>query len=360
MKIVFIIFIILITINVNGQFPAVTIPGSEIRTITSNEVPGQIYELQILLPGGYKNSNKKYPVVYLMDSQWDFPLVKSIYGQQYYDGFIPELILVGITWGGSKPNADSLRARDYTPTKEKRLAQSGGVDGFLSFMKNEAFPFIENNYKADNNNRTIMGCSLGGLIVMYAMFTHTEMFDGYVAASPAIGWDNEVLYKYEKEFAKKIPQRPVRLYLTVGDVESSRTIFEKMSAYLGEQQYKNVVIKSKVLENTGHSGTKTETFSRGLQFVFQRPDLAVDVSELKKFTGNYILPDGRRAEIVISDNKLRLNNSSGGSYRLNAATENNFYSTSEFLNIKFKLSSGKVEGFELDRYGSSQFVSKEN
>jgi hypothetical protein len=239
------------------------------------------------------------------------------------------------------------------------MVQSGGADAFLSFMKNEAFPFIENNYKADSSQRTIMGCSLGGLIAMYAMFTHTEMFDGYVAASPAIGWNNAVLYTYEKEFAKKTFSKPVRLYLTVGDVESGRPAFEKMSAYMTEQRYKNVTISSKVLENTGHSGSKSETFSRGLQFVFQRPDLAMDVSELKKFTGFYILPDGRKAEIVISENKLKINNDNGSSYRLNAASENDFYSTAEFLNIKFTLNGGKVEGFELNRYGSSQFIAKE-
>jgi predicted alpha/beta superfamily hydrolase len=101
MKKFYTIVFLLAAMNVNAQFPPVTVPGSEVRTIISSVIPGQVYELQILLPGGYKNSNKKYPVVYLMDSQWDFPLVKSIYGQQYYDGFIPELILVGITWGGS-------------------------------------------------------------------------------------------------------------------------------------------------------------------------------------------------------------------------------------------------------------------
>ena len=179
--------------NYAQELPRVDIPGSQVQKITSQIVAGQEYELDILLPGGYKTSNKKYPVIYLMDSQWDFPLVKSIYGQQYYDGFVPELIIVGVTWGGVNPNPDSLRARDYTPTIEARLPQSGGADKFLSFMKDELFPFIETNYKADNNNRTLMGCSLGGLITLYALFTHTDMFTGYVAASPAIGWSNELI-----------------------------------------------------------------------------------------------------------------------------------------------------------------------
>jgi predicted alpha/beta superfamily hydrolase len=360
MKSLFFIAILLFYYSVNAQYPPVTIAGTEIRTITSSVVNGQEYELQILLPGGYSKTDKKYPVVYLMDSQWDFPLVKSIYGQQYYDGFIPQLILVGVTWGGNKPNPDSLRARDYTPSPEARLIQSGGADAFLSFMHNELFPFIEKNYKADPANRTLMGCSLGGLFTMYALFTHTGMFNGYVAASPATGWDREVLYTYEKSFSKKELARPVRLYLTVGDVETNRPSFEKMAAFLQERRYKNVAISSKVLENTGHSGTKSETYGRGLQFVFQRPDLALGVSALNRYTGLYKLQDGRKAEIVISENKLTLKLDYIGSYKLSAAGEAEFYSTAEFLNIHFKTNAGKVEGFELERYGNTQSAVKAN
>jgi hypothetical protein len=89
---------------------------------------------------------------------------------------------VGVTWGGVRPNPDSLRARDYTPTKETRLPQSGGADQFLAFMKNELFPFMETNYKADSKNRILMGCSLGGLFTLYTLFTQPELFSGYAAA----------------------------------------------------------------------------------------------------------------------------------------------------------------------------------
>src|SRR3982751_229731 len=136
----------------------VNIPGSQTKRITSSLVAGQEYQLHIMLPGGYANSNKVYPVVYLMDSQWDFPLVTALYGQQYFDGFIPQMIIVGVTWGGKNPNPDSLRARDYTPTKQNGTPQSGGADQFLSFMKEELFPFIEKNYRADKTDRTLMGC----------------------------------------------------------------------------------------------------------------------------------------------------------------------------------------------------------
>src|SRR5689334_7370773 len=186
--------------HASAQPVPVTIPGSEKRLIHSNVV-NQDYDLHISLPSGYANSNKKYPVVYLMDSQWDFPLLTALYGQQYYDGFIPQMIIVGVTWGGPHPNPDSLRARDYTPTNVKAAPQSGGADKFLSFMKEELFPFIEKNYRANKHDRTLVGCSLGGLFTMYALFTHPEMFQRYVAASPAFMWDNEVLYQSEKKYA---------------------------------------------------------------------------------------------------------------------------------------------------------------
>ena len=356
MKYTIALFFVAFTLSVFAQYPKVDIPGSEVRKITSSIVKGQEYELHILLPGGYKNSSKKYPVVYLMDSQWDFPLVKSLYGQHYYDGFIPELIIVGIAWGGLNPNPDSLRARDYTPTKEARLPQSGGADNFLSFMKNELFPFIETNYKADNKNRTLMGCSLGGLFTLYALFTQPELFSGYAAASPAIGWDREVLYKYEKEFAEKKLAKPVRVYMTIGDVERSRPTYERFATQMTNRNYTSVSLRSKILENTGHSGTKSETFGRGMQYIFEKPKLNLEAAILNKYVGRY----QSNFEIKNEEGKLVLYFTLTNKYTLFSASETEFYSNSEFFNLEFKNTNGNVEGFQLNSYGNSNYIKKLN
>ena len=165
-----------------------------------------------------------------MDSQWDFPLLTALYGQQYYDGFIPEVIIVGITWGGDHPNPDSLRARDYTPTNEKSLPQSGGADKFLSVIKNEIFPLIEKNYRVDTTDKTLIGCSLGGLFTMYTLFTHSDMFNRYVAASPAFMWDNNVLYKYEEQYHNNNSNPTAKLFMCVGGVEISVPGFENLTS----------------------------------------------------------------------------------------------------------------------------------
>jgi predicted alpha/beta superfamily hydrolase len=341
------------------QYPPVTIPGSEVRTITSSVIAGQEYELHILLPGGHAQSSKKYPVVYVMDSQWDFPLVKSIYGQQYFDGFIPELIIVGVTWGGTKPNPDSLRARDYTPTKEPGLKQSGGADNFLAFMKNELFPFMEKNYKA-NDDRTLMGCSLGGLLTLYTLFTHTDMFTGYVAASPAMQWDKGVLYQYESKFAQIQRTKAVKVYMTIGDVEMSKPAYEKFAGTMLGRKYAAVAVRSKILENTGHSGTKSETYTRGLQYVFERKDLTLTDAALKKYVGTYEYSDGNKVEIKNVGNQLYCYLSPGTSLRLYANSDTHFYATQLFLNMYFKMANGNVEGFELALFNNTQTWKKVN
>ncbi len=337
----------------------VKLPGTQTRKITSSIVAGQEYELHIMLPGNYSNTNKYYPVVYLMDSQWDFPLATSIYGEQYYDGFIPPMIIVGVTWGGTNPKPDSLRARDYTPTNLKDIPQSGGAEKFLSFMKEELFPFIERNYRADKNDRTLMGCSYGGLFTLYALFSHPEMFQRYVATSPAYMWDNNMLYRAEEKFAANATNPPAKLFMCVGGVETSVDGFQKLTKHLQDRKYKTLEFESRVLENTGHSGTKAEGYTRGLQFAFKRPSVQFSNQVLDKYAGKYQLPNGMAVEMKREKNQLFLYHSPTEKIPLFAASEREFYTNSQFLTLRFKYDDNKnITAVEAETYGGSMFAKK--
>lgn len=359
-KLIVLLLIISSLSAATAQSTAVTILGTQLRKITSKIVKGQEYDLHISLPSGYESSDKKYPVVYLMDSQWDFPLVNSIYGEQYFDGFVPELIIVGVTWGGINPNPDALRARDYTPTNISGTQQSGGADQFLDFMKAELFPYIDANFRTDKENRTLMGCSLGGLFTVYTLFTHTDMFSGYVAASPAITWDNSVLYRFEKTFAQKTIAKPIRLFMTVGDVESGRETFEKFSAFVQDKKYSNLYASSKVLENTGHSGTKSETYSRGLQYVFERNKLDLSSDVLNKYVGVYQFSSGETVNIKKEKNQLVCSFANKNQLQLLANSDHHFYARSEFFNIYFDEINGKTTGLRMEVYGKQFLLKKQN
>lgn len=80
------------------KFPKVPTMGSEMRTLKSADT-GREYDLYIHLPSA-PVAGKKYPVIFVLDGQWDFKLMDSVYGGLYYDRFVPEMIIVGITYSG--------------------------------------------------------------------------------------------------------------------------------------------------------------------------------------------------------------------------------------------------------------------
>jgi hypothetical protein len=340
-----------------APYSKVEIPNSRLERITSSIV-GQEYDLYVDLPGNYQDTSKTFPVLYLLDAQWDFPLVTSIYGQQYYDGFIPAAIIVGITWGGRNPNHDSLRARDLTPTNNKQLPQSGNAIKFLAFIKNELIPFIESRYRTTKDDRTLMGSSFGGLFTLYALFHESKLFNRYVLTSPALGWDNEAIYTDEKKYADNESQFPVKLFMAVGELEEVSG-FQKFVDRLKSRGYKGLDLQTRVLEGMGHSGGKAEGYTRGLQAVFARPSLILADNILDQYVGVYQFDPRFEIKISKEDGHLCAKTPDNNKIVVHAETESDFYVKGQFLFVHFrKDEAGKVNGFQLQRFGGEGFVKK--
>jgi predicted alpha/beta superfamily hydrolase len=249
------------------SYPAVTIPGSELRTMKS-AATGRSYDLYIRKPADFdKHPEQKYPVLYLLDGQWDFKLLDSVVGGLVYDKWMPDIVVVGITYSGEHPNYDALRAMDYTPTPG---GPKGSGDGpkFLSFLKTDVIPFMEANYRGDPTRRILGGHSLGGLFTLYAMFTEPSLFWGYLAGSPAVQWDNGVLLKQEAEYAREHKDLPVRLFGAVGGAEQLLTAGVEFARTLGSRNYTGLHWNGRIIEGERHGGVKPEFYNRGLQFLF--------------------------------------------------------------------------------------------
>jgi predicted alpha/beta superfamily hydrolase len=338
------------------SFPDVKMAGTQQREIYS-KIVGQDYELYINLPANYNNTTKSYPVIYLLDAQWDFALLNAIYGQQYFDGFIPEIVTVGITWGGKNPNADNLRARDFTPTSIKGPIPTGNAANFLKFIKEELIPFIEKNYRV-TNDRTIMGSSLGGLFTLYALFNETDLFNKYVLTSPALGWDNSSLYSYEKNFKERESGPPIRLFMAIGGLEHQAD-FQKLADHLKSMNYKNLEIGTKIIEGIGHSGGKADGYTRGLQFAFERPSLSLSSDILDQYVGTYQPNDQVKIKVTKKDGHLEAEATGQGKVELLAESESDFYAKGVFLNVHFKKDeNNKVTGIQLEQYTGGAFIKK--
>lgn len=251
------------------SYPRVDIPGSEVRSIHSTAT-GRDYDLYIRLPNDYeKNPKMKYPVLYLLDGQWDFKMVESIYGCLEYDGYVPDMIIVGITYSGEKANYDALRAMDYTPVQDSSIPGSGDAPKFHSFFKDQLIPFVETNYRANTGLRYLMGSSFGGTFTLYALFTEPSLFVGYVAASPVTVYGSRFAFEQEEAYASSHKELPARLFLAVGEQESLKHPVETFMDVLRKRNYENFKLATRVIEGEGHSSSKPESYTRGLRFLFE-------------------------------------------------------------------------------------------
>lgn len=255
-----------------AQYPAVTIPNTEIRSLHS-KITGRDYDLYIYPPTtGSPAAGRKHPVLYLLDGQWDFKLLCSIQGGLLYDKYVPDVIIVGITYSGAKANYDSLRAVDYTPFAGPNNPGSGQGAKFLAALKSEILPFVEREYPADPARRAIMGNSLGGLFTLYALFTEPSLFSAYVASSPAVTYASRGSFSDEAAYATTHRDLTAKLFIGVGEDEPLAAPVKEMIETLRSRHYPGLQFDGRVIAEERHSGNKPETYNRGLRFIFRLPD----------------------------------------------------------------------------------------
>jgi hypothetical protein len=145
-----------------------------IKDSIPSKILGENRSFIVNLPNDYKNSNKTYPVLYVLDGL-ESNLIEAIDVTHKLDA---KMIIVAI------PNTN--RDRDMMPLSTTTYeVENPEAENFLSFIGNELIPHIEKNYRS-NGKRTIRGRSLSGLFVMYVFLEKPELFDNYIGNSA--GW----------------------------------------------------------------------------------------------------------------------------------------------------------------------------
>lgn len=172
-------------------------------------------DFAVYLPPSYGKSNKKYPVIYLLDGdQRRLNVVAGIQdalSTEILEQQVNEAIIVAI------PNSElAVRERDLTPTnvdwvfKGKLLEEFdniGQADLFIEFFRQELIPKINSNYQT-SEKRILVGESFGGLFAAHTLLTQPDVFTDYLIIDPTSLWDNNYLNRkyseldYDKNRAK--------------------------------------------------------------------------------------------------------------------------------------------------------------
>ena len=241
--------------------------------IITSEITERDYQLYISFPNSYSTKDTiSYPVLYVLDGERNF---NFFYQPNIFLGAmgkIEKIIIVGIDSGKDRKSQNVNRTYNFTPTinidsssvrqREKRLGLSdgtllsGGASEFLKVIKNEIAPFIDKNYKT-NNDRGITGHSLGGLFTAYCFVNSDGYFTRFGINSPSLWWNeedflNQAVKQFEDKKVWKVPQ--TKVFISSGGNESiyilPTTI--KFVTYLKNANYENIDLNWQIFDNETH------------------------------------------------------------------------------------------------------------
>jgi len=232
-----------------------------------SEVVADSFYILVSIPDDYYSTDKRYPVLYVLDGDIAFGMAASIARYLQIGENIPELIIVGIGYGSLDKSAGEKRRRDYRPT------QAGDAENFLNFLEEELLPFIDNNYRTVPGERAINGYSIGGLFGLYTLFTKPEIFNRYIIGSPSLTWDNYSIYNFEESSSEKIGEKKIGLFISVGSEESDEKYFEPIDGLvtqIQERNYTGVTLEAKVFDGSTHLMGPPESLTHGLISIFNK------------------------------------------------------------------------------------------
>jgi uncharacterized protein len=207
-----------------------TIEGSEVFDLKSSAI-GDTLQITVAPPHLYDSLQYPLPTLYVLDGNACLSIASSIARTLQFVAFgaISPVLCVGIGYPADMLEVMALRTRDLTPTPAQ-LAPSpmpvdkhgmGGADRFLESLVDEVFPLIEERYRADPGNRTVVGWSLGGLFALHTLFSRPGTFANYIAISPSIWWDDRTVLASEQTYASAHADLAAKVFACVGEREET-------------------------------------------------------------------------------------------------------------------------------------------
>ena len=271
------------TVSADAEGAPYVLKGTQVWSVP-DPVSGREYEVFVSLPASYEaEPDRRYPVLYVTDADYAFPIIRQIARRVNLDGpVIEEFILVGLSYARGDGGADSRR-RDYTPTLNGPRNSAGSVHGggaaYQTYLKTQALPFVDQKFRTDPARRVLLGHSYGGLLGAQIMFTDPTMFSGYVLGSPSFWYDKRHMMKMEADYARSHQDLPAEVFMYVGAFEAPGPTarhnseadmvsdMRTMERLLKSRAYPGLSVQSTVLENEDHLTVAPVGFTRALMAV---------------------------------------------------------------------------------------------
>lgn len=233
------------------------------------------FHINIHLPNEYYDSTaKNYPVVFVTDANFYFPMLGAMLTQYEKGGLLPPLILVGIGYDSFEA-MDSLRVRDYlypAPLASDEMTAPGGGTKFYSFITDALIPHVDSLFRTSKNNRSLMGHSFGGYFSLYAMLSQLENnrhdFNNFISASPSLWYHDFYLKQLPGKLKERRNKDSLGLFITVGGLEDAAWSLQPvadLSKAIKDSAIGNISFETEVYNSLEHMDVGMLSFIKGLQ-----------------------------------------------------------------------------------------------
>lgn len=279
------------------------LPDTEVHHLRSEHVGD---EFKVLV--GHCESPAAAPeaVLFMGDTWANFGTAVEIIRLLRFTEVVPAMLVVGAGYRTTDiGEIEDLRCRDFTPTADAAGGYTDpakvGAGRFLSFLRDELKPWVRERYGVDPDDSMFFGDSRGGLFATYVLLSEPTTFRRYGIGSPALGWNQGVMFEHEAEYARSHDDLPARVFFSVGAYENPAgdarfldqlpadrrakmeaeaeaypaedfvAYAERMVAALRGRAYASLEIECEVLPGEYHETAPPLNLSRSLRYLFGAP-----------------------------------------------------------------------------------------
>ncbi|PMQ13012.1 alpha/beta hydrolase [Janthinobacterium sp. AD80] len=261
---------------------------TEVRDIRAQALKRD-YQLYVALPDSYQQGSKRYPVLFVVDANYGFPIVRNIAQRLNKHAGMEEVVVVGLSYANGDGGVYSRR-RDYTPTTPRkhdyrsdmpgRQPAFGEAAAYGKFLSEEVFPFIASHYRVNMLRKVFIGHSYGSLLGLQFLLTAPRTFEHYILGSPSLWYDAGIMFEREQAYAASHKDLPASVFFGIGGLEKlapgkKRSRAEEdadmladlreFDAKLKSHKFPNLKTRLRVFEDEDHASVFPFVLTHGLR-----------------------------------------------------------------------------------------------